>query len=79
MSTLFTEETCTIFGSEIEFKKEVPRADLEKVCQDIWDHPDQYSKWQYGTEEAWYNFIKFLWVKMPDGQVKRLTDFAVPF
>lgn len=67
-------QKCLIRGSEIEFEKFVAPEDVEKVCQDIWDHPDKYSDYQAESDSAYYDFLKYLWVEFPDGTEKRLGD-----
>ena len=68
---------CWIHGVEIEFEKFVAPEDIEKICQNIWDHPEKYSEYQEGSESAYYNFLKFLWVEFPDGTEKRLADIVL--
>jgi len=68
---------CRIYGSVIDFEKFVAPEDVKAVCQDIWDHPDKYSKYSYGSEDAYYEFLKFLWVEFPDGRYERLTDLVM--
>ena len=65
---------CSIYGSEVDFERFVPVEDVKKMCQDIWDHPDKYSDYQPNSEEAYYDFLKYLWVKFPDGRDERLDD-----
>mgnify|MGYP001272942948 CR=1 FL=1 len=67
-------QKCLIRGTGIEFEKFVAPEDIEKVCQDIWDHPDKYSDYQAESDSAYYDFLKYLWVKFPDGTEKRLSD-----
>lgn len=44
-----------------------------KIAQDIWDNPKKY--WDIEDDDnAYYEFLKFLWVEYPDGKEERLTD-----
>ncbi len=67
---------CYIYGSEVTFKKYVPLEKIQEVCQDIWDNPDQYSEYEKDSDAAYYDFLKFLWVKFPNGEHKRLDDLV---
>lgn len=69
-------KTCKIYGSEISFEKVVPLDNIVEVCQDMWAHADKYSEYQANSESAYYKFLKFLWVKFPDGEDKRLDDLV---
>ncbi len=71
-----TFRTCHIFGSEVDFEHYCLPEDVERVCQDIWDHPDNYSKWLPGSERAWTEFLKFLWVEMADGKEVQLAKMV---
>jgi hypothetical protein len=64
-----------IFGADkaSRFKMKVTD-NVESVCQDIWNHPSKYSEYQDNTDEAYYEFLKFLWVRFPDGTEERLAD-----
>lgn len=68
-------DTVEIYGSEIAFSLKVPRDQLVEKCQEIWNHPENYSDYQYGSEEAYYNFIRLLWVKDRESE-KRLADIV---
>ena len=70
------EKICIIDGSEIDFRLEVKESAIDEKCQDIWDYPNKYCKYSNGSEEAYYNFLKFLWVTFDDGREVRLTDIA---
>ena len=67
---------CLIFGSEVSFKLFVDESDVVNKCKDIWNNPEKYSNYKSGTEEAYYSFLKFLWVKYPNGEEQRLADVA---
>ena len=43
--------------------------DFDAACYNIWNSPDEYYKPDY-----YYEFLKYLWVKLPDGNEKRLAD-----
>ena len=72
------EKLCLIFGSEIESKKEIYPEDVRSTCKDIWEHPTKYcdSLKEDKSEEAYYRFLKFLWVRYPDGSEKQLARIA---
>lgn len=67
---------CIIFGATIDFKISIAESKLYDKCSDIWDHPEKYSKYKAGSEEAYYEFLKFLWVKYPDGKEQQLADIT---
>jgi len=50
--------------------------EVVQICIDIWDHPSRYSKYEDKSEEAFYEFVKFLWVNYQDGTSKRLMKVA---
>lgn len=65
-----------IYGMEKaeDFKKEVEEEDLVSVCWDIWEHPDKYAGHPLG--EPYYDFLKYLWVRYPDGEEIRLAEIV---
>ena len=65
---------CLIFGAGYDFEKYVSPKKIKKVCQKIWNKPQKYSA--YGGESAYYDFLKFLWVKFPDGKEERLCNMV---
>lgn len=68
---------CRIIGAEdVAFQKYVPAGLIEQTCAEIWNHPNRYSPYAPGSEDAYYNFLKFLWVQYPDGSTKRLAQIA---
>lgn len=71
------KRTCMIFGSEIEFCiRDIAAADLQGAVKEIWEHPSKHWDVKDGSEDAYYHFLKFLWIRYPDGKEERLTDFA---
>jgi hypothetical protein len=58
------------------FEREYYEYELEKWAKDIWEHPSKYSDYTDGTGEAYYNFLKYLWIKYPDGTDERLDTFV---
>lgn len=66
------EDKAVIFGSMVEFNLRVAVSEVNKVCQAIWDDPGKYGR--HGDE--YYDFLKFLWVKYPDGTEKKLADIV---
>lgn len=74
------EETAKIFTCEINgtgFPITVPMSELAEKAQEIWDHPNRFCNVEPGTSEAYYDFLKFLWVEYPDGSERRLVDIVV--
>ncbi len=68
---------CVIYGSEIDFNLRVSVSRLVETCQDICDNVSKYSAYKEGTEEAYYSFLKYLWVSHPDGTDKRVVDYCI--
>ena len=68
------ETQCVIFGSEIDFEMTVSESELKDTAQQIWDHPSTYCQVTDGSEESYYQFLKYLWIKYPDGREDRLAD-----
>jgi hypothetical protein len=54
----------------------VKESDIVEKCKDIWENPDKYSQYQKNTEDAFYQFLKFLWVYKPNQQDIRLVDLV---
>jgi len=72
-----TEKTiCKIRGADnaYGFKKNCDISEIVECCQDIWDNPEKYS--DYSGESAYYDFLKYLYVKYPDGTEVNLTDIV---
>src|SRR4030042_2940396 len=67
---------CTIFGSEIQFEEKVVIADVAAKCYHLPNNPGLYSDYQNNTDGAYYGFLKFLWVRFPDGTEKQLMLVA---
>ena len=67
---------CKIRGVDnaLDFKKNCDVSEVKEICQDIWDNPDKYSDHKKDSESAYYDFLKFLYVKYPDGKELHLTD-----
>lgn len=77
VAAIISDPECMIFAAEIDFVPlPVPLSQVIKKCKDIWDHPDKYSSYQPGTEDAYYRFTRFLWVRFPGGQEERLAKVA---
>lgn len=77
--SIFESTTCIISGcDEADSFKElyVPEENIKQVCKEIWDNPDKYSDYKKDSEKAYYNFLKYLYVKFPDGTEKSLHDVA---
>ena len=70
------ENDCHITGSEITFDEWVPQDKIRERCQEIWDHPEKVSSYPAKSEDAYYRFLKFLWVEFPDGSQQRLDDLV---
>ncbi len=72
-------EYVKIYGVEIAegFERKVYPHEIDKWLVDIWEHPSKYNdQVKDNSEQAFYRFLKFLWVKYPDGSEKRLVDTA---
>jgi len=73
---------CIIFGTNKQktFEKiVVDIKDVKAKCFDIWENVSNYSEYKNGSEEAFYEFSKFLWVKFPNGSEERLSALAHEF
>ena len=65
-------KVCEIFGVDKAegFSKSFECGDdFDKTCRNIWDNPGAYYKPNY-----WEEFLKYLWVKLPNGKEERLVD-----
>ena len=71
-------EYCKIYGTEIEFNRLVPLEKIAELAKKIWENPQNYSKYENNSEDAYYEFLKYLWIKFP-GDMKdiKLTDFIL--
>lgn len=69
---------CRIFSSQSRSFNDIYVDESRVVvkCKQIWNNPEKYSRYKYGTEDAYYKFLKFLWVKYPDGKEQQLADIA---
>lgn len=65
---------CLIFGVDRAsgFNLEVLEGDLQAKIDDIWNNPDNYRK----TGDSWDEFLKYLWVKYPDGREDRFANLV---
>ena len=62
-----------IFSAESDFEAFCDEAELLETCQKIWDDPPGFT---YGTEEAWDDFLKYIWIEYSgDRPAVRLGDF----
>jgi hypothetical protein len=66
---------CTIEGSEIDFDMKVPEEKIVEVATEIWDHPSNHCDYKDGSDASFYSFLKFLWIKFPNGRVEQLVRF----
>jgi len=64
-----------IRGSEVNFNVLVEFNNLRYRAQHIWDNPSQYSDYPDGSDDAYYNFLKYLWVVFPDGKQVQLAEY----
>lgn len=64
-----------IKGSEVDFNVLVEINNLPYRVKHIWDNPSQYSDYQDGSEDAYYNFLKYLWIIFPDGKEMQLAQY----
>lgn len=65
---------CKIVGSEewAGFYYICSPKRIKAVCKRIWDNPEKYAKRKLGDD--YYDFLKFLWVKYPDGKEVLLAE-----
>jgi hypothetical protein len=49
---------------------------LTEKCQDIWNNTKKYSQYEPGTEDAYYKFLKFLWIDKYNQSSIRLGDLV---
>jgi dCMP deaminase len=70
------EEICKITGSEIDFDLEVELSSISEVAKDIWKFPNIYSEYKNGSEDAYYKFLKFLWIEFPNGEEVSLPNYV---
>lgn len=68
---------CEIYGSEIKFSEFVDENLVTERAKEIWSNPDKYSDFRKGSDLSYYGFLKFLWVRFPDGTEKRLGDIVI--
>lgn len=67
-----------IFGCDICSDFEILLSEkslVNRIAQDIWDNPRDYYDIDQ-EENEYYEFIKFLWIKYPDGKEVRLSDIV---
>jgi len=65
---------CEIYGTEIRFSEFVDEDLIVERAKEIWNNPDKYSDFKKGSDLSYYGFLKFLWIKYPDGTERRLAD-----
>lgn len=51
-------------------------SDLLEKCKDIVNNPINYSRHPNNSEDAYYKFIKYLWICKPNQQEIRLSDYV---
>lgn len=76
VTAILSLDTVMIKGSEVPFSVLVDRDNLPYRAQHIWDNPSQYSNYEDGSEDAYYKFLKFLWVIFPDGRQVQLAEYV---
>ena len=65
---------CLIFGVEdVDFLMPTTGERLISLCQDIWEDPAEFCG---PLVDPWNNFLKYLWVRYPDGKEERLADIV---
>jgi ssDNA-binding Zn-finger/Zn-ribbon topoisomerase 1 len=69
--------TCHVSGGgEVQFDHYVPVGELNDFVKDIVAHPSKYNRGIVdGHENAYYQFLKYLWITMPNGTEVRLYDY----
>lgn len=77
--SIFACTQCLIYGIDeaSEFKTIfAPQEEITKIAKNIWNNPSKYSEFEDNSEDAYYKFLKFLWIDFPDDQRKRLADIV---
>ncbi|MGW8300444.1 MAG: hypothetical protein ACWGNO_00165 [Desulfobacterales bacterium] len=64
-----------IKGTYVDFNLSIEINNLPYRAQHIWDNPSQYSDYPDGSEDAYYNFLKYLWIIFPDGKEVQLAEY----
>lgn len=64
------EPQCRIYGSEYVFERFVPISEIDEKALDIWKNPTKYATFS----DAYYDFLKFLWIEFPNGKIVRLAE-----
>lgn len=64
------EPQCRIYGSEYVFERFVAISEIDAKCLDIWKNPRKYATFS----DAYYGFLKFLWIDFPNGTTVRLAE-----
>lgn len=63
----------TIEATEIDFTPiSIHAEELKSKAADIWNNPKKY----YGFEDAYYDFLKYLWIVYSDGTERQLADYV---
>lgn len=68
-----------IFSSESDFKLSVPEDTYRMTVKHIWERPEFYTNVKSQSSEAYYSFLKYLWIKLPNGEELRLADAVQTF
>lgn len=66
------EPQCRIYGSEYVFERFVPITEISEKALDIWENPRKYATF----EDPYSDFLKFLWIDIPNVGTLRLADFV---
>jgi hypothetical protein len=66
----------TLKPGEISFELFVSESDLKAKILDIWDNANEYWDVVANSENAYYSFLKFLWIDFPNGENIQLADYA---
>lgn len=67
-----------IEGSEIDFNFVTDdEGILKEKARDIWENPKKYSDYEKESEDAYYEFLKYLWIVFPNGEEEKLGDYVV--
>ena len=64
------DRECVIYGADVcnGFELRVSEMGLRDQAEDVWNNPERYNDH--------YDFLKYLWVRSPEGKVQRFYDYC---
>ena len=68
-----------IFSSESDFKLSVPEDTYKMTVKHIWTRPGFYANVKDQSSKAYYDFLKYLWIRFPTGHEERLAYVVQTF